>query len=103
MFINVWILFADLVEEFARRITQKSGRDRLSEDVRRILWPSKNALEFGLVLANQLVVHGDLTQDFGALKLGLQDILLISLTGRIVRFCLLLYLLQQRGVPLKCS
>ena len=58
-----------------------------------ILWPSKNTLEFGLVLADQLMVHGDLAQDFGTLKLGLQDILLISLTGRIVCLCLLLHLL----------
>ena len=55
---NVWVLFADLVEKFARCVTQKSSGNRLSDDVRRILWPSKNAFEFGLALALGLILLG---------------------------------------------
>ena len=45
--------------------------NRLRNDVGRILRPSKNTLELGLVLANQLVMHGDFAENFCPLKLRL--------------------------------
>ncbi len=94
-FAKIRILFARLLEEFPRRIAKEGGRKRLGDHLGRTLRTSENAFEFRLDFSCHLAVRRNVAQNPGAFQLRLQNVLLISQPGSIVRPGLLFDLLKQ--------